>query len=236
LSFPPASRFTSLGFFFSPPSQPHRRQKKVSFDGKSWWDQRESWSRTTNMEGRETGSLGLRKAGSLRGLSNSRHAGLEPAGTKWLLPKRQSSFSAPSTRKHFVCIPDVGRPVKSRFARRGCLFHETRHRGQRPGIECSAGVCGQRTASSGKQSRRADGPGTSKEKSSCISPARHLQCPARFAAALRRDLANGGSRYAERRRHRDYRDSKSSIPWIFRGPRMSLNRAHPSMDLADRRI
>src|SRR5258708_14476518 len=53
--------------------------EKVSFDGKSWWDHVKVVA-DDNMEGRETGSLGLLKAEAYA-VEQLKHAGLEPAGS-----------------------------------------------------------------------------------------------------------------------------------------------------------
>src|SRR5262245_1883373 len=50
------------------------------FDGKSWWNYVKILA-ADNMEGRETGSLGLRKAQEYV-VEQMKHAGLEPAGSK----------------------------------------------------------------------------------------------------------------------------------------------------------
>ncbi len=52
---------------------------KLLFDGKSWWDHVKVIA-DDNMEGRETGSLGLRKAEAYA-VEQLKSAGLEPAGT-----------------------------------------------------------------------------------------------------------------------------------------------------------
>src|SRR6266436_8250266 len=53
--------------------------EKLLFDGKSWWNHVKIVA-DDNMEGRETGSLGLRKAEAYA-VEQLKSAGLEPAGT-----------------------------------------------------------------------------------------------------------------------------------------------------------
>src|SRR5262245_66567178 len=52
---------------------------KLLFDGKSWWDHVKVIA-DDSMEGRETGSLGLRKAEAYA-VEQLKRAGLQPAGT-----------------------------------------------------------------------------------------------------------------------------------------------------------
>ncbi|HMH79266.1 MAG TPA: hypothetical protein VK514_03540, partial [Candidatus Acidoferrum sp.] len=54
--------------------------ERLLFDGKSWWDHVKVVA-DDNMEGRETGSLGLRKAEAYA-VEQLKRAGLEPAGTE----------------------------------------------------------------------------------------------------------------------------------------------------------
>jgi Zn-dependent M28 family amino/carboxypeptidase len=56
-----------------------QRPPKLLFDGRSWWDHVKVIA-DDSMEGRETGSLGLRKAEAY-GVQQLKRAGLEPAGT-----------------------------------------------------------------------------------------------------------------------------------------------------------
>lgn len=56
-----------------------QKPAKLLFDGKTWWDQVKVIA-DDSMEGRETGSLGLRKAEAYA-VEQMKRAGLEPAGT-----------------------------------------------------------------------------------------------------------------------------------------------------------
>ena len=56
-----------------------QKAPKLLFDGKSWWDHVKVLA-DDSMEGRETGSLGLRKAEAYA-VEQLKRAGLEPAGT-----------------------------------------------------------------------------------------------------------------------------------------------------------
>src|SRR5712691_8204276 len=56
-----------------------QKATKLLFDGKSWWDHVKVLA-DDSMEGRETGSLGLRKAEAYA-VEQLKRAGLEPAGT-----------------------------------------------------------------------------------------------------------------------------------------------------------
>src|SRR5580765_3291043 len=56
-----------------------QKPAKLMFDGKSWWDHVKVIA-DDSMEGRETGSLGLRKAEAYA-VEQLKRAGLEPAGT-----------------------------------------------------------------------------------------------------------------------------------------------------------
>src|SRR6476646_10168665 len=56
-----------------------QKPAKLFFDGKSWWDHVKVIA-DDSMEGRETGSLGLRKAEAYA-VEQLKSAGLEPAGT-----------------------------------------------------------------------------------------------------------------------------------------------------------
>jgi Zn-dependent M28 family amino/carboxypeptidase len=61
------------------PSQQTAKTPKIIFDGKSWWDHVKVIA-DDSMEGRETGSLGLRKAEAYA-VEQLKRAGLAPAGT-----------------------------------------------------------------------------------------------------------------------------------------------------------
>src|SRR5215470_1027855 len=56
-----------------------QKSPKLLFDGKTWWDHVKVIA-DDSMEGRETGSLGLRKAEAYA-VEQLKRAGLEPAGT-----------------------------------------------------------------------------------------------------------------------------------------------------------
>jgi Zn-dependent M28 family amino/carboxypeptidase len=73
----PAAAFIAL--LLSLPVSAEKTPKLV-FDGKSWWDQVKVIA-DDSMEGRETGSLGLRKAEAYA-VEQLKRAGLEPAGTE----------------------------------------------------------------------------------------------------------------------------------------------------------
>ena len=55
-----------------------------NFDGKSWWDYVKVLA-DDNMEGRETGSEGCESAAAYV-VDQLKKDGLEPAGSRWLLP------------------------------------------------------------------------------------------------------------------------------------------------------
>src|SRR5215510_15225155 len=57
-----------------------QKPAKLLFDGKTWWDHVKVIA-DDSMEGRETGSLGLRKAQAYA-VEQLKRAGLEPAGTE----------------------------------------------------------------------------------------------------------------------------------------------------------
>src|ERR1700733_6899451 len=69
---PVAGLLFSLCAFSEPPAPTH-------FDGKTWWDYVKVLA-DDNMEGRETGSAGLRRAESYI-VDQLKQAGLQPAGT-----------------------------------------------------------------------------------------------------------------------------------------------------------
>jgi hypothetical protein len=57
-----------------------QQESPASFDGKSWWDHIKVLA-ADNMEGRDTGSPGLKKAEAYV-VSQLKAAGLQPAGVK----------------------------------------------------------------------------------------------------------------------------------------------------------
>jgi Zn-dependent M28 family amino/carboxypeptidase len=71
----------SIALFFASltPAQKSAKTPKVIFDGKTWWDHVKVIA-DDSMEGRETGSLGLRKAGAYA-VEQLKRASLAPAGT-----------------------------------------------------------------------------------------------------------------------------------------------------------
>ena len=65
----------------------HAIAQTTTFNGQSWWDYVKVLA-ADDMEGRETGSAGLRKA-STYVVEQLKKSGLEPAGTNGYLPARE---------------------------------------------------------------------------------------------------------------------------------------------------
>src|ERR1700740_1482222 len=74
---------------------------KPLFDGKSWWDHVKVIA-DDSMEGRETGSMGLRKAEAYA-VEQMKHAGLEPAGTEGFY-QNVHFVQRPIYEKHFYVL------------------------------------------------------------------------------------------------------------------------------------
>ena len=83
--------------------------EKLLFDGKSWWDHVKIIA-DDNMEGRETGSLGLRKAETYA-VEQLKHAGLEPAGTNGFYQNVKFVQRTIDEKNSFAFLASEGQPT-----------------------------------------------------------------------------------------------------------------------------
>ena len=85
-----------------------QKTAKPLFDGKSWWDHVKVIA-DDSMEGRETGSLGLRKAEAYA-VERVRRAGLEPAGTDGYYQKIKFVQRQIDEKNSFAFLASEGQP------------------------------------------------------------------------------------------------------------------------------
>ena len=78
-----------------------QEQDRRAFDGKSWWEHVKVLA-ADNMEGRDTGSSGLKKAEAYV-VDQLKRAGLQAAGTKGLLPTSEVRIAGVSGKRLQCC-------------------------------------------------------------------------------------------------------------------------------------
>src|SRR5258708_9118818 len=83
--------------------------EKLLFDGKSWWDHVKVVA-DDNMEGRETGSLGLRKAEAYA-VEQLKHAGLEPVGSNGFYQNVKFVQRTIDEKNSFASLTSEGEPT-----------------------------------------------------------------------------------------------------------------------------
>src|SRR6266446_5294368 len=83
--------------------------EKLLFDGKSWWDHVKVVA-DDNMEGRETGSLGLRKAEAYA-VEQLKHASVEPAGTNGFYQNVKFVQRTIDEKNSFAFLTSEGKPT-----------------------------------------------------------------------------------------------------------------------------
>jgi Zn-dependent M28 family amino/carboxypeptidase len=203
-----------------------QKPAKLLFDGKTWWDHVKVIA-DDSMEGRETGSLGLRKAEAYA-VEQLKRAGLEPAGTdgfyqniqfvqRQIDEKNSYAFLTKDGRSNPVALGDdayfstrvegsdqeINAPLV--FAGNGLQVPES-HLDELAGLDLKGKVVVYLAGSPASM------PGSLAAHYGGL--AQRWKCYASAGAVGIIVIPNPAS---------------MDIPWS----RMSLNRAHPSMDLAD---
>src|SRR5713101_3125669 len=82
---------------------------KLLFDGKTWWDHVKVIA-DDNMEGRETGSMGLRKAEAYA-VEQLKSAGLEPAGSNGFYQNVKFVQRTIDEKNSFAFLTSEGEPT-----------------------------------------------------------------------------------------------------------------------------
>jgi Zn-dependent M28 family amino/carboxypeptidase len=223
-------RFCGAGFFFltflfvsvATPQTP----EKLLFDGKSWWDHVKVVA-DDNMEGRETGSLGLRKAEAYA-VEQLKHAGLEPAGTNGFYQNVKFVQRTIDEKNSFAFLTSEGEPTPLSLGTDA--YFTTRIEGSDQELNAPLVFAG-----NGLQvpENNVDELADLDLKGKIVvylagSPS---TVPGSLAAHYG-GIGQRWKRYAESGAIGIIaipNPASMDIPWS----RMSLNRAHPSMDLAD---
>jgi Zn-dependent M28 family amino/carboxypeptidase len=203
-----------------------QKSPKILFDGKSWWDDVKVIA-DDSMEGRETGSLGLRKAEAYA-VEQLKRAGLEPAGTdgyyqnvKFVQRRidEKSSYA-------FLSLNGLANPV----ALGDDGYFSTRVEGSDEEVDAPLVFAGNglQVPESGVD----DLAGLDLKGKAVVYLAGSPSPVPGSLAAHYGGLAQRWKSYAARGAVGMIvipNPASMDIPWS----RMSLNRAHPSMDLAD---
>jgi len=200
--------------------------EKLLFDGKSWWDHVKVVA-DDNMEGRETGSLGLRKAEAYA-VEQLKHAGLEPAGTNGFYQNVKFVQRTIDEKNSFAFLTSEGEPTPVSLG--ADAYFTTRIEGSDQELNAPLVFAG-----NGLQvpENNVDELADLDLKGKIVvylagSPS---TVPGSLAAHYG-GIGQRWKRYADRGAIGIIaipNPASMDIPWS----RMSLNRAHPSMDLAD---
>jgi Zn-dependent M28 family amino/carboxypeptidase len=203
-----------------------QQNPKVSFDGKTWWDHVKVVA-DDSMEGRETGSLGLRKAEAYA-VEQFKRAGLEPAGTNGFYQKVKFVQRQIDERNSFAFLTSAGQP--SAVSLGEDAYFSTRVDGTNDEINAPLVFAGNGLQVPENNVDELAGLDLNGKVVVYLAGS-PVTVPGSLAAHYG-GLAQRWRRYAERGAVGMIvipNPASMDIPWS----RMSLNRAHPSMDLAD---
>src|SRR5229473_2072828 len=185
--------------------------EKLLFDGKSWWDHVKVVA-DDNMEGRETGSLGLRKAEAYA-VEQLKHAGLEPAGTNGFYQDVKFVQRTIHEKNSFAFLTSEGEPTP--VALGTDAYFTTRIEGSDQELNTQLVFAGNGLQVPENNLDELAGLDL-QEKSSCILPVRLPLCPARLLRTTA-GLASAGNATPNAARLELSR-FQILLPWIFRGP------------------
>jgi len=203
-----------------------QKTAKPLFDGKSWWDHVKVIA-DDSMEGRETGSLGLRKAEAYA-VERLRHAGLEPAGTDGYYQKIKFVQRQIDEKNSFAFLTSEGQP--SAVSLGEDAYFSTRVEGTDQEISAALVFAG--NGLQVPENNVDELAGLDLRGKVVVYLAGSPSTVPSSLAAHYGGLAQRWNHYADRGAVGMIgipNPASMDIPWS----RLSLNRAHPSMDLAD---
>jgi hypothetical protein len=219
----PATAFFALLLCLSVSAE---KAPKLVLDGKSWWDQVKVIA-DDSMEGRETGSLGLRKAEAYA-VEQLKRAGLEPAGTEGFYQNIkfiQRQIDEPNSYA-FLTLNGQSNPV----ALGDDAYFSTRVEGSEQEVDLPLVFAGNGLQVPESGLDELSGLDLNGKAVVYLSGS-----PSDIPASLAAHYGGLAQRWKAYRAAGAVgiivipNPASMDIPWS----RMSLNRAHPSMDLAD---
>jgi Zn-dependent M28 family amino/carboxypeptidase len=202
--------------------------EKLLFDGKSWWDHVKIVA-DDNMEGRETGSLGLRKAEAYA-VEQLKHAGLEPAGTNGFYQNVTFVQRTIDEKNSFAFLTSQGEPTPVSLG--ADAYFTTRIEGSDSDQELNTQLVFAGNGLQVPENNLDELAGLDLKGKIVVYLAGSPSTVPGSLAAHYGGIGQRWKRYAERGAIGIIaipNPASMDIPWS----RMSLNRAHPSMDLAD---
>ncbi len=205
---------------------PAQKKTPLLFDGRSWWDHVKVVA-DDSMEGRETGSLGLRKAEAYA-VEQLKHAGLEPAGTNGFYQNVKFVQRSIDEKNSFAFLTSEGQP--SPVSLGSDAYFTTRIEGSDQELNAPLVFAGNGLQVAENNVDELAGLDL-KGKIVVYLAGSPSTVPGSLAAHYG-GIGQRWKRYAERGAIGIIaipNPASMDIPWS----RMSLNRAHPSMDLAD---
>src|SRR6266849_1426516 len=200
--------------------------EKLLFDGKSWWDHVKIVA-DDNMEGRETGSLGLRKAEAYA-VEQLKHAGLEPAGTNGFYQNVKFVQRTIDEKNSFAFLTSEGEPTPVSLGTDA--YFTTRIEGSDQELNAPLVFAG--NGLQVPENNVDELAGLDLKGKIVVYLAGSPSTVPGSLAAHYGGIGQRWKRYAERGAIGIIaipNPASMDIPWS----RMSLNRAHPSMDIAD---
>ena len=203
-----------------------QQPEKLLFDGKTWWEHVKVVA-DDNMEGRETGSLGLRKAEAYA-VEQLKRAGLEPAGTSGFYQNVKFVQRQIDEKNSFAFLTSEGQP--SAVSLGEDAYFSTRVEGTDQELNAPLVFAG--NGLKVPESNVDELAGLELKGKLVVYLAGSPSSVPGSLAAHYGGLAQRWKRYADAGAIGMIvipNPASMDIPWS----RMSLNRAHPSMDLAD---
>src|SRR5712671_4613330 len=200
--------------------------EKLLFDGKSWWNHVKIVA-DDNMEGRETGSPGLRKAEAYA-VEQLKHAGLEPAGTNGFYQNLKFEQRTIDEKNSFAFLTSEGEPTPVSLGTDA--YFTTRVEGSDQELNTQLVFAG--NGLQVPENNLDELAGLDLNGKIVVYLAGSPSTVPGSLAAHYGGIGQRWKRYAERGAIGIIaipNPASMDIPWS----RMSLNRAHPSMDLAD---
>ena len=203
-----------------------QKTAKPRFDGKSWWDHVKVIA-DDSMEGRETGSLGERKAEAYA-VEQLKHAGLQPAGTDGYYQRIKFVQRQIDEKNSFAFLTSEGQP--SAVSLGEDAYFSTRVEGTDQEISAPLVFAGNGLRV--PENNVDELAGLDLNGKVVVYLAGSPSTVPSSLAAHYGGLAQRWKRYADRGALGMIgipNPASMDIPWS----RLSLNRTHPSMDLAD---
>src|SRR4029077_8339936 len=203
-----------------------QKTAKPRFDGKSWWDHVKEIA-DDSMEGRETGSLGERKAEAYA-VEQLKHAGLQPAGTDGYYQRIKFVQRQIDEKNSFAFLTSEGQPSAVSLGEDAYFSTSVEGTDQ----EISAPLVFAGNGLQVPENNVDELAGLDLNGKVVVYLAGSPSTVPGSLAAHYGGLAQRWKRYADRGALGMIgipNPASMDIPWS----RLSLNRTHPSMDLAD---